>query len=124
MNVSVHGGADGRHETSWSRSRALGRRPLALGALAALLVAAVAIGLLYGRAVAPVRTAAMPSPATSAVPQPLVIHLPRAAAAALPALRAKSRKAPKKKPVVVKHHKTQAPSTPAPPKPGVTIVGG
>ena len=124
MNVSVHGEADGRHETAWNRSLALGRRPWALGALAALVVAAVAIGLLAGRAAAPVRTATLPAPATSAVPRPLVVHLPRATVAALPALQVKSRKAPKKKAVAVSHHGAQAPSTPAPSNPGYTIVGG
>ena len=122
MNVSVHGEADGRHETAWNRSLALGRRPWALGALAALVVAAVAIGLLAGRAAAPVRTATLPAPATSAVPRPLVVHLPRATVAALPALRTKSRKAPKKKAAAVSHHGT--PTTPAPSNPGYTIVGG
>ena len=102
----------------------LGRRPWAIGAVAALVAMGAAIGLIAGQGTAPTRTATLPAPAVSATPDPLAVRVPRATAAALPALRT-TPKTPKKKPAV-SHRATKAPagSSSPPPSSGYTIVGG
>lgn len=118
----------GRHETSLTRSLALGRRPWVLGAAAAIVVAGAAIGFLAGRGAAPTRTATLPVPTTSAAPSALVVRLPRTSVAALPALRTAGKKRKKtQKPAVAPSPATQGSShspSPAAQPPGYTIVGG
>jgi hypothetical protein len=101
----------------------LGRRPWAIGAVAALVAVGAAIGIVAGHGAAPTRTATLPVPPVSAAPRPLVVLVPRTTAVPLPALRA-TRKQPKK--TSTSHATTKAPSgTPSsPPSPGYTIVGG
>ena len=140
MNDTSHPEAPGLYETAWTRSVALGRRPLTLVALGATLAIGAAAGFLAGHASAPTRTASMPTPSESLLPHAIAVSLGHETVAAVPVLRTAPRNVAKKKAVATHVNAptratapTQATApapTPAPKttqtqtSPGYTIVGG